>query len=200
MADQRAIVAILAGGRGERLGGGKPAVALGGRPLICRPLQAAAEAGLEAVVVAKPSTELPPLEVRVLREPEEPRHPLCGVIAALRFAAASERPAVLTLGCDMPFLTPPLLAWLAQLDGAAMAHVDRRAQPLLARVPVDGLSLLELALAGRRSLRAALLELGPSMLAEAQLQRFGDPPRLCFNINDRADLRTAEQWLAAPAR
>jgi molybdopterin-guanine dinucleotide biosynthesis protein A len=81
-----------------------------------------------------------------------------------------------------------------------MAHVDRRAQPLLARVPVDGLSLLELALAGRRSLRAALLELGPSMLAEAQLQRFGDPPRLCFNINDRADLRTAEQWLAAPAR
>jgi molybdopterin-guanine dinucleotide biosynthesis protein A len=200
MADQRAIVAVLAGGRGERLGGGKPAVALGGRALICHPLRAAAEAGLEAVVVAKSSTELPRLKVRVLREPEEPRHPLCGVIAALRFAAASERPAVLTLGCDMPFLTAPLLDWLARRDGAAMAQVDRRAQPLLARIPVDGLSLLERALAGRRSLRAALLELGPSILADDELARFGDPPRLCFNINDRADLRTAEQWLAAAAR
>jgi hypothetical protein len=67
-------------------------------------------------------------------------------------------------------------------------------------VPIDGLPLLERALAGRRSLRAALLELRPSMLAEAQLERFGDPPRICFNINDRADLRTAEQWLAASAR
>jgi molybdopterin-guanine dinucleotide biosynthesis protein A len=200
MADQRAIVAVLAGGRGERLGGGKPAVALGGRPLVCHVLQAAAEAGLEAVVVAKPSTELPRLAVRVVRDADEPRHPLCGVIAALRFAAATERPAVLTLGCDMPFVTAPLLAWLAQLGGAAMAQVDRRVQPLLARVRVDDLPLLDRALAGRRSLSAALLELGPSILAEDQLARFGDPPRLCFNVNDRADLRTAEEWLAAAAR
>lgn len=195
MAHQRAIVAVLAGGRGQRLGGGKPATSLGGRPLVCHPLQAAADAGLESVVVAKPSTRLPRLKVTVVRESEEPRHPLCGVLAALRFAAARGRVAVLTLGCDMPFVTGRLLAWLASLDGPVMAELDGVAQPLLARVPVNGMAQLEEALAERHSLRSALEALQPGIVSEDELGRFGNPQRLCFNVNDRADLRTAAAWL-----
>jgi molybdenum cofactor guanylyltransferase len=193
---QRAIVAVLAGGLGRRLGGAKPTVALGGQPLVLYPLQAAAHDGLQAVVVAKRSSELPELDVPVVYEPEEPRHPLCGVLAALSFAGGGGSHAVLTVACDMPFLTGPLLAWLADLEGTVMANVDGRAQPLLARVPVDALPVLEGALAAGLSLGAALAGLSPSIVGEPQLERFGDPRRLCFNVNDRADLRKAAEWLA----
>jgi molybdopterin-guanine dinucleotide biosynthesis protein A len=169
---------------------------LGGRPLIHHPLAAASGAGLETVIVAKPTTLLPPLGGRVLLEPEDPSHPLCGVITALELAAArTPAPAVVMLACDMPFLTSPLLAWLARLDGAAMAHVNGLAQPLLARCLAEQLPALRDALSERRSLTAAIEALRPRLLRERDLARFGRPERLCFNVNDPEDLRRAEEWL-----
>ena len=201
MAHQDAIVAVLAGGLGERLGGAKPSVALGGRALICHPLQAAREAGLEAIVVAKTTTTLPPLQVQVVHEPQEPQHPLRGIVTALSFAAALPRsPAVVALACDMPFVTAALLQWLAGLEGPVIAQVDGRAQPLLARLPVESLPLLERALAAERSLQSSLGELSPSIVSDSELTRFGDPARLCFNVNDAAQLHAAGRWLAAAER
>lgn len=195
-AGQRAIAAVLAGGRGTRIGGEKAVAVLGGRPLIERPLAAARDAGLEAVVVAKPSTCLPPLAEAVVHEPEQPRHPLCGVLAALELAASrSPAPAVLLLACDMPFLSGPLLDWLAGLDGAAMAAVGGRPQPLLARCTTRHLPALRQALSEHRSLRAAICELAPQIVDERELSHFGEPERLCFNVNDADDLRLAESWL-----
>jgi molybdenum cofactor guanylyltransferase len=198
--DQRAIVAVLAGGLGRRLGGAKPSVSLGGRPLVEYPLTAAADVGLEAIVVAKRSTVLPPLDAEVVDEAEEPRHPLCGFIAALRFAAARSGPrAVVVLACDMPFLPGALLSWLAAREGAVVAQLEGRSQPLPARCPVEALALLEHALAERRSLRSALAMQAPEVVGERELARFGDPARLCFNVNDHGDLRTAQAWLARAA-
>ncbi len=111
-----ALVAVIAGGRGRRLGGEKALVELGGRTLISYPLQAAHGAELEALVVAKRDTTLPPVHAPVLREPDQPRHPLCGVVAALqhvRAAGRSRRP-VLVVACDMPFVSAALLGWLAR--------------------------------------------------------------------------------------
>jgi molybdopterin-guanine dinucleotide biosynthesis protein A len=190
------MVAVLAGGRGARLGGEKAMMPLGGTPIICRPLAAARDAGLKAVVVAKPSTRLPALAERVVYEPESPRHPLCGVVAALELAASrAPAPGVLLLACDMPFVTSPLLAWLAGLDGAAVAATDGRLQPLLARLLNEHLPQLREALAEQRPLRAALAALDPRIVDERELARFGDPRRLCFNVNDAEDLRQAEGWL-----
>ena len=196
MGDQPPIAAVLAGGLGERLGGSKASATLAGRPLVEHPLGAAGEAGLEAIVVAKRSTVLPPLDVPVVYEPQRPQHPLLGVITALEFASQSARlPGVVMLACDMPFLTGPLLAWLAGLEGAVMASVDGRAQPLLSRLPVEAQQALERALAERRSLRSAFASLAPRVVGERELSRFGDPARLCFNVNGPKDLRTASQWL-----
>ena len=55
---ERALGAVLAGGHGSRMGGAKPTAELAGRPLIAYPLAALAAAGIEAFVVAKPSTHL----------------------------------------------------------------------------------------------------------------------------------------------
>lgn len=188
-----AMGAVLAGGRGSRIGGAKAVAELAGRPLIAYPVAAVAAAGLEAVVVAKRDSELPPLGCPTLHEPDAPRHPLCGIVAALRHART--RPLVV-VGCDMPFADARLLAWLGSLrQPLAVASVAGFAQPLLARYDNALLPALEAALERDWSLRRTVESLAPRIVAEDELARFGDPRRLCFNVNTFADLERAERLL-----
>lgn len=201
MAEQRAIAAVLAGGRGERLGNDKPAALLAGEPLVRRALEAAGRAGLEAIVVAKPDTALPALEQKIVREPADPRHPLCGALAAIEYAARlAHVDAVLLLACDMPFLAAGLLSSLASQRGAALASLDGRMQPLPARIPVCAAVSLRRSLEQRRSLTDALRALSPRVLDEVELARFGDPACLLFNVNEERDLQTAHAWLEPDLR
>jgi molybdopterin-guanine dinucleotide biosynthesis protein A len=197
MESPQAIVAVLAGGRGARIGGSKASVALGGRPLIAHVLAAVREAGIEAVIVAKPGAELSDLRERVVEEPAEPRHPLCGILAALEFASEwSAGCAVLALACDMPFLPSALLSRLAALDGPVVLELDGAMQPLPARCTQAQRSELREALAHERSLRSALAAVSPRILGEGELAEFGDPARLLFGVNSREDLARAEALLA----
>jgi molybdenum cofactor guanylyltransferase len=192
--EARVLAAVLAGGRASRMGTPKPTVALEGRPLIEHPLEALRDAGLEAIVVAKPGSMLPALGVPVWEEPEHPRHPLCGVLRALQ--GAGGRP-VLAVACDMPFVTPPLLARMASIDGRLVVpEVSGRLHPLLARYPPELAGPLADALRRRAPLQDAVRELHPRVVDEGALRRFGSPERLLFNVNDRADLLEAERLLA----
>jgi molybdopterin-guanine dinucleotide biosynthesis protein A len=103
--------AVLAGGSGSRLGGSKPSVELAGRPLVSYPMAALSGASERVVVVCKPDTELPDLPgLERWNEPEEPRHPLTGIVHALERAAAP----VLVCAADMPFVTPDACLTLLQ--------------------------------------------------------------------------------------
>jgi molybdenum cofactor guanylyltransferase len=191
------IVAVLAGGRGRRIGGGKPTRLLSGRPLISYPLSSARAAGLEAVIVAKPDSALPQLNERVIVERDEPRHPLCGALAALEHAQRRwPGGGVILVGADMPFVTGALLRALAQLDRAALLEVGGRRQPLPVRLLPAYARSLRGALEADSSLRDAFAALAPQVLAEDELRAYGDPRRLCFSVNTPADLRSAERWLA----
>src|SRR5215207_877879 len=117
MTKEGALGAVLAGGRSRRMGSPKALVELAGRPLIAHVLTAVEAASLEPVVVAKPDSLLPLVSCRVLREPAEPIHPLYGLLTAL---AASDGRPVVALACDMPFVPPGLLEWLAGLGGSAV--------------------------------------------------------------------------------
>jgi molybdopterin-guanine dinucleotide biosynthesis protein A len=186
--------AVLAGGAGSRLGGGKATAELAGRALVEYPLAALAAAGVEAVVVAKGDTALPPLAVPVLREPQEPRHPLLGIVTALR--AAAGRP-VLAVACDLPLLTPALLAALAAApEPLVLAAPGGDPQPLLGRYAPQLLPALEAALSRREPLRRTVAALSPRLLVDADLARFGDPAELLLNVNDPADLERAGAMLA----
>ena len=203
MGPSDAIVAVLAGGRAARLGQAKPLAELGGRALICHSLAAARDSAMPAVVVAKPSTSLPRLDCDVVFEPELPVHPLCGLVAALEFAERREYRSVIAVACDMPFLTGPLLAWLAshgERERALVPRVGGHLQPLLARYPASQRPALQAALRQGCSLRDAVRRLDAAIAGEAQLARFGDPPRLCFNVNDADDLRVARELVAAARR
>ena len=151
--------------------------------------------------MAKPSTPLPELDARLVLEPEEPHHPLAGVLAAAAELPASDpHAAVLAVGCDTPFLTAPLLSWLAGLDGAVALRANGRLQPLPARYPRSATATLERSLAARSPLRDALAALRPRVIGEEELWRFGDPLRLCLNVNDPSGLRAAGEWLSSRSR
>jgi molybdenum cofactor guanylyltransferase len=200
---------VLAGGRGSRLGGTKPAAELGGRPLISYPLAALAEAGLETVVVLKPGTDLGgrPLlpmarqrttalgAVEVVIEQEEPVHPLAGIVAALRQAG---RPLVV-VGCDFPFVPPALLRALADaLEPLVVPAPGGAPQPLVARWTPALLPALEAALGREEPLRRTVAALSPRLFEDAELAPFGDPARVFFNVNTPADLRHAEGAVSSP--
>jgi len=192
---ETAVIAILAGGRGTRLRGGKPQARLHGRPLLSHALSAAQETGLQTIVVAKRDSPLPLISCEVLHEPPTPSHPLCGIVTALRWA---EKP-VLALGCDMPFLSSRLIDRLARLRGPAIVTLRGEPQPLLARWTPAQLPALQDALHAALPLRATIsglpAQIAPKELDQDALASFGDLESLCFNVNDSDDLSRAEDML-----
>jgi molybdenum cofactor guanylyltransferase len=195
---------VLAGGAGRRIGGAKATVALHGRPLIAYPLRALQAVLAEVVVVAKAGTELPPLPgVPVWTEPDEPRHPLAGIVHALARAAPpagvaggetgglGAARAVLVCAGDLPFADPELVELLVRADaGGALALVPRaggRLQPLLARYEPTARAPLAAALGASGplpSLTDAVAALSPCVLELDDEQPF-------FNVNAPEDLLTA---------
>lgn len=194
---------VLAGGAGRRIGGAKATVGLRGVPLLLYPVRALQAVLAEVVVVAKPDTELPPLPgVPVWTEPEEPRHPLAGVVHALRQAgppagAPGEARAVLVCAGDLPFASPALVERLVHADpGDALAVVPRaggRLQPLLARYEPAALAPLAAALAERHPPRLtdAVAALAPRVVEVGDELPF-------FNVNAPEDLLTAAGLLDRP--
>lgn len=189
--DPTPIVAVLAGGRSRRMGTAKALVPLGGRPLVLWVLDAAREAGLEAVVVAKAGSPLPAVPVPVWREPDAPVHPLAGVVAALEGAPGR---AVIAAACDMPWVTAGLLRALAAAPGpgAAAAALGGVPQPFPARYPQAALPALRAGCTAGAPVRAVLAALEPAVIDPAP---HGDPARQLAGINDPGELAAAEASL-----
>ena len=122
--------AVLAGGEGRRMGGAKPARMLSGRPLVEYPARALLAVCDRVAIVAKASTELPSVGGERWDEPDQPRHPLAGIVHALEVAGEE----VLVCAADMPFVTVDALRSLvdAARPPATVAHAGGRLQPLLA--------------------------------------------------------------------
>jgi molybdopterin-guanine dinucleotide biosynthesis protein A len=120
------IGAILAGGLGRRMGADKPSRQLAGRPLAAYPAAALGAVCERVAIVAKAGTPLPPLDgVERWDEPDEPRHPLTGIMFALERAGEP----VLVCAADMPFVTRDVCERL--IHARALARTGARLQPLL---------------------------------------------------------------------
>ena len=200
-----ATVAVLAGGRSRRMGGGEKAlIRLGGATLLERVLTAARPLGLPVRVVAGPA---PSPQLRAAAEAGSDlgiagdRYPGQGPLGGILTAFEVDSPErVLALACDLPFLTPPLLEFLleqSEQDCDAAVPEDRTGlQPLCAVYRETSRPLLHQSLAGgklgvgafARSLRLRLL--GPGEYAHL------DPCGVAFaNVNTPEDLAAAERFL-----
>ncbi len=180
-------VAILAGGRSRRMGTPKAGVRLGdGRTLLDHVADAARNAGLDPVVVAKRDSPLPAHDLTRWDEPDEPRHPLTGVAAALRRAGAP----LVVVPVDLPYVAPGLLAALAvRPERLAVVEAAGRRHPLLGRFdPADADALADAAARGAPVV-ATVRALGATIVGPDEVARHGDPARLLRNVNRPEDLR-----------
>lgn len=105
---------ILAGGRSRRMGRDKALLRLpsGGPTLIERMVMAALAVTDDVVVVAEDAGRLPPMDVRTVPDAIAGVGPLAGLVAGF---AAARHPDILALACDLPYLSVPLLRWMAAL-------------------------------------------------------------------------------------
>lgn len=189
------IGAVLAGGAGRRLGGGKAGLELAGHPLIAYPLAALREVTAEQAVVVKPETRLPSLnDVAVWEEPPEPRHPLFGLLHALRQKGG--RP-LLVCAVDLPLVDASALRRLLEArrpgqSPAVVASAGKRIQPLL--------GVYEQTAAGGL---AEMFRRDPSVSMTRAAQELGAltvevPAAALFNVNTQEDLARAERLLRGP--
>jgi molybdopterin-guanine dinucleotide biosynthesis protein A len=180
---------VLAGGSGSRIGGAKATAQLDGQALITYPLTAALGALGAVAVVAKDGVELPQLDQRVELwiEPDQPRHPVVGVIEALRRARGS---AVLAIACDLPLLTSEVVALIASADAegsvAVLASAAGRPQPLLARYEPAALALLE-KFDTDGPMTEQVMALLPTLVEV--------PAEASFNVNDLEQLKEVSRRL-----
>ena len=191
MPRRSAIGVVLAGGDGRRIGGDKAMVELEGRPLLLYPLAVLRAVLDEVAVVAKQSTVLPPLDpaVAIWLEADEPRHPLVGIVHALRCARG--RPVVVVAG-DMPFVTRGLVAALARERSRGAAAVVPRAsgslQPLCARYDPRALTALAACDFGA-PVRDVVAALSPRIVEWPDDEPF-------FNVNHPEDILQAAALLS----
>ncbi len=185
---------VLAGGDSRRLGTDKALLRFGGRPLLAIVVERLAGVCREVVVAygdaAREASS--PLPARIVADAFPGQGPLAGLEAGLRAISGD---FALVVACDMPFLNPGLLAYMAGLPRRYQALVPRvrgRWHPLHAIYARSSLPIIQhLLTRGRNSLKGLLAQLDVCPLSEEELGRF-DPLRLSlFNLNGPRDLARA---------
>ncbi len=185
--------AVLAGGLGRRAGGDKAMLPIGGRPMVSYGLAALREAlDSEPVVVAKRGTALPE-GVAVWVEPDEPRHPLTGIVHALERAGGRD---VMVLAVDLPLVPAGVVQGLLDAAEASRGPVvvacepDGRVQPLCGVYSASGLVRLRAASVAGGRMSGVIQEMG-AVAVEV-------PVGVLFNVNTPADASRAEVLLRGP--
>ena len=134
---------ILAGGKSQRMGTPKALLQFAGEPLIVHMVRKLGGMFGEIVVVAAPDQELPPLPVTLVRDEIAHQGPVGGIYYGLR---ASTSTVSFVTSCDVPFLSPSLVAHLIERIpdyDVVVPHWQGRFQPLHAVYRRSVLPLLE---------------------------------------------------------
>ena len=160
---------------------------MAGRPLAAYPASALGAVCDRVAIVCKRDTQLPELPgTERWEEPDEPRHPLTGIVHALVTAGGP----VLVCAADMPFVTADACRTLLQAASSAPAVVaasDGVLQPTLGLYAPAALELLRAA-AADAPLTRTVESLDPVRVAL--------PAALVRSVNTPEDLAEAEALLA----
>ncbi|MDG4790855.1 NTP transferase domain-containing protein [Micromonospora sp. WMMD1102] len=198
-APPRYAAVVLAGGAARRMGGAdKPALPVGGRPMLDRVLAAVADA--DPRIVVGPAGDLP-AGTLTTREQPSGGGPVAALAAGLTLLPTG---VVALLAADLPLLTPDAVRRLrtalvraAEADGVVYVDEDGRGQFLCGvwRVAPLRAALTRLA-AGRdgvltgTSMRALVAEL---TVGTVGWRGTGPPP--WFDCDTEDDVRRAEEWI-----
>lgn len=187
--------AVLAGGRGRRLGGVvKPLVTIGGRTILDRQRAALAALGATPALVAPDPAPFTTSGLAVTPDLVD-----AGALGALYTALATARTRyVLAIAGDLPFLTAPFLAALLERRHDAEAVIPApggRPQPLCAVYATTAAPVLASAIADRRlRVTDAVASLRQWVLDDTALAGFDADGRLLLNVNTQDDEAAARRF------
>lgn len=168
--------------------------------MVERVLQLVRGIGDELLITTNDPESYAWLGVRLVGDDSPGAGALSGLQTALR-AARHER--VLVVGCDMPFLSQPLLRYLAERAPEAEVVIplrDGNYEPMVAVYARSCLPAIERSLAaGERRMISFLAQVELAPVEQSTLDSL-DPDGLSFfNVNTPDDLNRAEQLLAEGA-
>lgn len=199
MSARRIAGAILAGGRGERIGGAKAMRLLLADPMIehvANVLRPAVD-GLAVVGDLQAAETIDAIHLH--DETDDQQGPLAGVLSALEWAAREAVEWLVIVPCDVPLLPPDIVEQLLDAAVRSCAPVAY-AQTSSGRHPLVSVWRAELAL----PLRSAMASGHPAVWGV--LGGFGavgvrfDDDRGFLNVNTPADLAEAEELLLERSR
>jgi len=190
--------AVLAGGRGERLGMDKTTLAIGGVTLLERTVGFLGGIFPEVLVVVQDEKSVSSRRfgegVRVVRDLLPGKGPLGGIYTAL---CQASHPRVFVMACDMPYPREELVRRLLSLADEGEAVVPRRGEFIEPLFAVYSRSLRERI---RARLERGLLKIHEFLdtvevryLEEEEIVSCDPDLRSFFNINTREDLRRARR-------
>ncbi|GAB6175540.1 molybdenum cofactor guanylyltransferase [Desulfobaculum senezii] len=191
-------IAILAGGRGERLGGvDKASLRLGGRTLLEHQLAVLTPLSTDILLVGAADADTGAAPIRAVPDLLPASGPLTGLHAALSHARFER---ILVVPCDAPFLHPALLKLLLNAAPHAPAVVPRGEDgfwhPLLAVYARAILPDIEaLAATGVRQVVRLFDAVPAHPVSFDDLRRVDPQLSSFFNINTPGDLRDAENGI-----
>ena len=185
---------VLAGGASRRMGRDKVQLLLAGETLLARQVRLLSGV-CRSVTVVGPAQVFPQLGARIIPDAIPGCGPLGGIFTGLHRTRTEYN---LILGCDLPFLTPRFLRFLAERALESRADVtlaqspDRKLQPLCAVWRRQTLSRLRLSLqAGKFKTGAFCQRATCRVLPWAELARARFTPRLFANLNSPGDYEAA---------
>lgn len=193
--------AILAGGRNSRYGSHKALATVAGRQIIERVQTALRTVTPDLILIANDPDRYAPVGLPMRADAVPDLGALGGIYSALLWARAEDRPGILAVACDMPFLSPPLLARLVD-DAAAEIVVPesdsrRGFEPLCAYYSTGCIPAIEAAI-GREDRRIISFYNAHRVrrIPLAEVRAFGDPATLFLNVNTQEERVRAEEIAA----
>jgi molybdopterin-guanine dinucleotide biosynthesis protein A len=195
---------VLAGGGSTRFGRDKALVEFAGKPMLARMIELLRNTSKDVKIVSAPE-KYADFETRIVEDLWPGEGPLGGIVTALLHTQENEPTCEwnLIVSCDMPFLTPD---WMAFLAGSAarsgaqvvLAHSDHGPEPLCACWRTDGVGILQSAFErGVRKVTQGISLLSAEVLDERDWKRFDSAGRLFWNMNTAADYEEARRIVEA---
>ncbi|HEX7621887.1 MAG TPA: molybdenum cofactor guanylyltransferase [Anaerolineales bacterium] len=190
-------LAILAGGKSQRMGRDKAILPFQGEALIRRVISMLAGLEAEEIIIAPRTAENLSIGIRIASDLVPGRGPLGGLYTAL---SAASYQAVAVVACDMPFVNAGLLAH--QLDVLLSDNLDvvvpsseKGLEPLHALYRRDTClpAVREAINAGEQRLISWFPRVKVRILTQKEIKPF-DPHGLIFlNVNTPDELANAEK-------
>ncbi len=194
----KASAAILAGGRSRRMGRDKALIEIGGRPMLARVIEGIRPLFDDIAVIGGDSRRYGSFGVQVRGDIRPGCGSLGGIYTALATAAS---PVVFCAACDMPFLSPDLVAFLLGVMKesecqAVLPSINGEREPLCAVYSRSILPVIERDLdAGVLRIKNTLSSLRVRTVEADEMRPYDPELRTFFNINTPEDLERAREMM-----